>query len=520
VSIDLSLEITRGGVHVDVPELVQASRINYSTQYPGGLYADLTFLLPTDPRISAPVQVGDFVQVWCDMQLAWEGYISAVTNAASVGAVGWNVECVGTWAVRMMARRVAKPWADTRVSDDAWFVRPTPYSANDKTMEKRVTFERQDRLEIKPLDGKAWANGDFVRLVYTAPTGSLVKRLAGNYQFNPGGQSWEMRVITGAANGVLQYTALGSGAFDVTFVTPDQTLFFDLISRAGQTVPADNTILAHLDLLTVYTETGAIDPQQICIDCAQIAQISTDTAGIGALTDALGHYIALPAMTLADIVTEVAAYGSSANAGWAAQIGKSTSASDELPRLELQPIPDVTAGADYMLWIDRPNCGEGVAFRQDVSEVVNYYHIQHTGADGIPYHFSPQDDATLQDSASITAYGRRDSDVITLNTTNLTLLKRYAKTKLAQTAPLRWKSSGDIPVTGWLDAAAGGALPVALVTAGTRLQIMNYLDDMTGSGGLVMLVTGTRYDHESRTVSISTGVPDTLEAWINRELRG
>ena len=56
-------------------------------------------------------------------------------------------------------------------------------------------------------------------------------------------------------------------------------------------------------------------------------------------------------------------------------------------------------------------------------------------------------------------------------------------------------------------------IPACRVRAGMRIRILDYIDDLSGTG-LTMIITGTNYDAETEIVSITTGAMDDLASII------
>jgi hypothetical protein len=54
-------------------------------------------------------------------------------------------------------------------------------------------------------------------------------------------------------------------------------------------------------------------------------------------------------------------------------------------------------------------------------------------------------------------------------------------------------------------------VPAALLRAGNRLKVLNYLNDLSGAGtGLSWLISRVEYDHETRTAAVDVGIPDQI----------
>jgi hypothetical protein len=623
-----------------------------TTLYPGGRYGELSLFLPRRVENQIGLAVGDKLQVYSGLFIAWEGKIATMELSLAPGMEGWRIAALGYWGSPLMTHYLRKPWSDQRLDQSTWIWDETRSAA------EICDFDRRGRLYFAPKE-QAWSKGMSAAVHYAVPTGHPVKRITFNYDFsetavvNPdkvfffngtsyvdqadtydgdettadgitltttgyiyigkrdtdwfsllrfsigasandnaaalsaaywNGTTWSALSITDgtsaggaplAGSGDIAFTRpanwveaevnsttmywvrlatsanldavtvneiycgqvmawrLGmatqggtawsimadeAGTVDMTFDTPATALFFyfDNIFTSTQRAPGNGTVYGAISGLTVYTETGNINGFEIARDLnSYVTELSSDTSLIGALEMDLSPYVVDPALPLADILTEVTSYGDEYGSLWAAYVTHSEEGGDGKPRLCLEKQPSLDS-ADYFLRLTDKNVTVGLTFAQDANEVYNYYLIEYTDAGGIQRHVTPEDDATLKDSASIAVYGRRDYTVQPA-TSSLAVAKYYARNLLARTKSLHWKTAS-ITVAGYIRGQGGQHIPASRICAGHRLAIENFLADLNGDG-LTFLVVGTEYSGVTDTCTIIVGMPDTLAAWLARKLR-
>jgi hypothetical protein len=223
--------------------------------------------------------------------------------------------------------------------------------------------------------------------------------------------------------------------------------------------------------------------------------------------------------SLADILTKAAGYGDGATPpnAWGTYLLASDRATTPtgLPVLALKQFEVLTA-YDYGMRLDNPNLLAPVSLKWDYSQIANWCAVQYTDNSGKMAFVTPDDDATLKDTTSIASYGQRD---IVLNygqassTTALNLAKRYLN---------KWKNPQyvlDQPITvqGYILGSSNQAIPACRICAGKRLRILDYTDDISG-GGMSVYITGTHYDAETETCSISSGALGVVPGLSQLEL--
>lgn len=508
--------------------LENAGNIAFDRCYPGGQCVGMTFFVPRDITASWSVTNGQRVTAYNGLKMVWEGYITNIAPRLTADTMGMSVICEGAWSRYLQRRSTRKPWADTRMSEDIWQNPTTAAAANDKSLLQWVTIDRQNRIRFTPCSVRdasgnetGWAQNDYVRVVYTAPTGQTIKRITCNYDLQEAAQNWRLSIYdpTGAADIGSVVEVSGTGSKDETLATPRQTIWLYMSSRAAQTPPSDGTVYAEFSDITVYTETGSINAQEIAKDVrAIVTDLSVDETQIGALTLSLVPFVANGAEKYAEILTRAAGYGDASYNRWAGYVGLSENSSDGLPRLVLEQVPALT-DYDYSIRVDAPEIMDGLEFAQSLDDVWNWIAVRYQDANGRELYVTPDDDANLTDAASVAAYDRREA-WIDAPTTSLTTATNAGRRYLAQHKDPQWQASGQVVIMGQVYGKNRQPVPACEVQPGKRIRFENWLNDLSGTG-LTLLITGTAYDDEAQTVSLDFGLPDTQDVYtirLQREL--
>lgn len=510
-----------GSTEVQSAGLELGEQLTFSSGYPGGLYLDCGFFVPRDITSTWPVQLGQRVKVQNGFVTVWEGYITGIENRATTDGQGAQVTAMGAWGYYLMRRKWRKWWADTRSGEEAWKWTPTipdeTFLNIDRTTPRITLVPKSIRNAAGAEVG--WTNNQTLGIVYTSPTGETVKRITLDYDLQEGAQAWKGNVynVTGAADLLSRTTSNATPGTRVswdsgTIATPTQKLYIQLISQAGQTPPTDGTVYWDVANIVVYSETGAINGQEVAKDVrAHVVEFSADDTNIGALTYALVPFIS-NTDTLADILTNAANYGDASFNRWAAYCKSSDDSTDDKPLLALEQVPALT-DYDYAVRMDEVNTAD-LAFMQDVTEVRNWITIEYTDATNNQIIVTPDDDANLKDTASIALYGEAH-EWLSLQTTSLTNATNYARRFLAARKDPQWKASGNIPIVGSVRAKDGTPVPASQIVSGKRIKIENYLNDLSGNG-LTFLITGTSYDDASEVCTLSVGQPDNMDILLAR----
>jgi hypothetical protein len=277
-------------------------------------------------------------------------------------------------------------------------------------------------------------------------------------------------------------------------------------------------VYAQITNLVVYTETGDINVTEIAKDIvAMETDLSASVTEIGSNTYSLVPFV-MDGESYADALTRACSFGDGAGAAWAASIVESAKGADGLPVLRIAAQPVLT-GYDYAIRLDEGNVEPGVEFVQSIDGVVNWVGVKYRSIDGKTVYVNPLDDASLTDTASVTAWGLRhvQGGYIDVDTTSQAAAIAYGVRYLNQHKDPQWMASSGIAVKGWIRTSGGGVIPACRIRAGMLLRVENYLSDLAGAGtGLTLLISGTSYDAASEVNTLTVGVPDSMAVQIAR----
>lgn len=492
---------------VNAPELRYAEQVQYETYYPGGLYGGASFHLPRRVTRALSIRVGQRIKIYDGLRLAYEGILTGIGPVVDSDRQGVTVTCLGDWGAVMMMRGLRKPWADTRLDEGVWQESSTAYNGDDKSGWGIVTIDRLNRLRWTPT-AVAFGVNYYHRLTYSAPTGQTIKRITFNYGLAEAAQNWQFilfNVTSAAAEWSINTNTTGSA--DITLATPAASVFFQFLSGAVQTPPADGSIAAEISSVIVYTETGSINATEIAKDVAgYVSELSSDLSLIGSNTLSLVPFVA-EGETYADLLTRAAGYGDNSNNAWAVGIRGGDGSSDGKPRLFLEAQPALTDW-DYTIRLDEQQL-PAAQLEQDLTQMRNYIAVHYQDSQNRDVWVTPDDDATLKD----TTYPAQH-EWIDLSTTNDTLAKAYAKRYLAARKLPQWMCSDGLSIVGRVR-GKNGIVPASMIVAGKRLRVENYLDKVGGVDP-IFLITGTSYEDAGHTCTLSFGQPDTLGPLIAR----
>ncbi|MFA6271246.1 MAG: hypothetical protein WC657_08660, partial [Candidatus Paceibacterota bacterium] len=307
-----------------------ASGLQFSGGFPGGLYIDCSFYIPRTLAAYWDVRGAQRVVIRNGQKAIWEGKIDSLNSQAAGPEHGTLVQCTGYWGALMMRYAIRKRWADTRITEDVWKWQTAAAGA------EKCTVERQNRIRFTPK-AVAWTTGQSVYVTYTMPTGETVKRIKYAYALaeSAGANDWEIQLqrstdglsytsMTGAsgetyATGTTTVIeATGTGNIDVTLATPSRYVRFLFIARDDQTPAADGTIYGQFSAVTVYSETGTIDAEEVGYDLiGACSELSTSVVGVAGLSGetlpAIDILVFDDFTSLADIAMDVAGYGNTSD---------------------------------------------------------------------------------------------------------------------------------------------------------------------------------------------------------------
>jgi hypothetical protein len=315
-------------------------------------------------------------------------------------------------------------------------------------------------------------------------------------------------------------TATGTGSIDVTLATPSRYVVLHFHCRATQTPSGDGSIYGQYTNVTVYTETGSINAQEITKDVrALVSELNADENRIGALTLSLVPFITWGQESYADILMRAAGFGDGSFNSWAVRLLCSEAAGtpNGEPVLELAQYPALT-DFDYVVSKDEPNLVGGVEIVKDYAGVYNWIAVRYRDElDNRDVLLTPDDDANLKNTNSITDWGERHlPQPLDAGLTTATAAKNLARRFLSSKKDPQFRVAGPITVRGYIRTKDGVAVPSANIAAGKRIKLDNFLTDEVGvaGAGLTSIITHTRYEDTGETCAISAGVPDDLAVLI------
>lgn len=499
-----------GTTEINSGELTRIQGERHGTQYPAGLYTDASFFVPRNIVRSWQLAGAQRVAIYNGLNMVWEGRITNLGYQLEETSQGNLVTARGYWAEVLMRRGKGwgKPWADTAIGQDVW----SPDAADaGAAIRSRTNVDRTERIRITPRGD--WLNTEVYSLLYAMPAGVTIKRVTCmlNFVRSAPAQVWTARLwnITGAAAEWTYSTDQTALALDTTFATPATAMYLQLLCGANQTAPNTGANYMEVKDLVVYSETGAINATEIIKDvAAKDARLSTDLSLIASNTLTLVPFVATEEQSLADILDTVARFGDASYNPWACGLRASDQASDGKPILFYEQYPDLT-DYDYAVRIDDTNLVTPFNLSLDYDEIYNWITVAFRNAQGQAIKVTPDDDANLKDTASITAYGQSDY-LLNVDTTEATVATNLGRHILATHKDPIWRVDGGIGIVGSIRGKGQQVIPACEIQAGKRIKIENWLDDLSGTG-LTFLISTTNYDAEADTCSIGVGNVDRLE---------
>lgn len=478
----------------------------FSTIFPGGKFAVFSTRLPRNVKQVIPYHLWKKIKVYSNHKLVWEGTITDLTETRQGNIFYTEVSAVGPWGRIMEHLAKEKMWADNRLTGEVWKWVTTATGA------EKGNADQFNRLRLTPK-AEAWTSGENLASAYTMPTGETIKRVTLDYDMQEAAQAWELRLrdTVGAAD-IWSVTASGTGSRDDTLGTPRQLLALQLLARANQTPTSDGTYYGEVSNVMVYSETGNINIYEIAKDIIALltGYVSADTwLCDSALTYSLVPFITNGLEYYASILRRAAAFGNGSAGSIGFGLDSSARSSDGKPILFVQSYPSLTGTPDYKLSLSE---SPGASIRRDYDAVRNYISVEYIDELGRKPVLTPNDDASLTDSDSVTAYGRRYRN-LKLGQVSSTMAIEAGQRYLAQYKDPQFAVLGPLRAVGKIQGGAGGYVPASFVQAGKVLEIPDYLNPDTGKP-IQMVVTATEYEHDTQTVSLTVGVPDDLSVFL------
>ena len=523
---NLSVEVFSSGTTriVDpINDLRNIDGLRFSTGYPGGLYLDGSFKVHRDILKRWSIQGGYRVIIRNGLTVVYEGYVNDLTRVLEQDSEYIEVPLVGGWSKIMMSRRWRKHWANDNVDDRTW-VWQTAYSGHEL-----CGIDRTDRLRFTPK-AEQWDSGQIAAVKFSMPTGEVIRRIGYDYDMAEDSQNWVLE-FNDATNGQSTIVDSTSSDSDISYAPGTATNAIEIRFRAGaqQTPTSDGDCYAEVTNLVVFggeASTNNIDLTQVATDIVSqfsavlnsstdyidtITQTSFDTTYDGA-TQITGivPFVEDDFPTIADIIADMAGYGDDSFNAWGYGLYNSVvvASPDGKPVLFIEQQPALT-DYDYIVSYDEKNLAGALAIDENFDELYNWIVVEYVDANGWVQYVSPDNDANLKDTTSITDYGQRDH-VLSIGDATQTIAINYGRRFLAKHKDPQWKASQPITVVGYIRKKDGSQLPSSQIRAGKRLRIANYLNDLSGIG-LTLLITGTQYDDTTETCSISFG---RLDDWF------
>jgi hypothetical protein len=270
-----------------------------------------------------------------------------------------------------------------------------------------------------PKTGGIFSNNWYVAFQIKAPTGQAWKRIKYAYDLlENAGEAWEMLIwnnTAGAAEAGTSVTATGTGNHTVNLATPSQILEFRYYSRAAQTASTTaDTNHAIWSAITVQTETdGTITAAVVIADALALAtDLNTSTSFLTAPAVDIAPFVTDGHKSYADIITTALGYGGTSGANYYAQVLESDyliQGANGKPLLQVAAYPAVTSAYEHELSLADKNLVAPFEMDEDYSQIYNYIVVEYTDqVTGKPATVTPGDSATLTDTTSSAAYGRRD----------------------------------------------------------------------------------------------------------------
>lgn len=318
-------------------------------------------------------------------------------------------------------------------------------------------------------------------------------------------QSWNLVLYNVSTSGVIWSTnTKGSGSRDETLATPAGALYFYFSGGAKQVGVGNGTVYGKITNLVVYTETGSINLTEIAKDAVSVvADIHTTNWYVGSNTLSLVPFITDGYDRIGDILLKAAGYGDASYNPWACYLDHSERAPipDGKPPLVVEAQPLTSAGYDYTVRFAEldPSAGD-VSYETDYSAIVNWVIAQYQDSGtGAALYQTPDDDATLKDTTSITKYGQQEA-VVEVNTTDSAKAIQYGRRYLGQYKDPVVRMSSPIVIAGMVETSSGNSLPVSMVRAGKRLRISDFLGT-----DVVIFIASTEYQDGKVTIYAGDG---------------
>lgn len=508
-----------GAIPISDPDAIlsRVQDIRFSTGYPGGLYLTASFYIPLDVTRSNMIRHAQRCVIRNGAAAAWEGFVTEITYDIGQESQGIEVSALGYGSLLATRYKYDRP-IDRRFTApqvSIWAAIPDGLNTNEK-----CNFDNNNRLMFIPKF-EAWGNGEYAALQYSTNAGSNIKRAQFTYDMQEGAQAWELELRDRRNNTTLfSSTSSGSGTADFTFggASSSDLFEFRFYSRAAQT-PTSSSIYGKITNLAMMAEnaSGSTITTPSKIISAYATYASSPFSTCTTLIDQTNAYDMIPIGVVTDSLTESIfqfitriAQFSSGNTKWSVGVRESEAiagGSSPLIYYEAQPL---LTDYDYVVSLDEENLVGGFKIVASAlpDELVNVAYVRFKNSRG-------QEDWTYNpvDSSSQTKYLKR---IVSIDAgTGVNTIAggdAFGNTYLTGRSGLQYYVSGPIQIKGYLRHKAGDRVPAAMVRAGKRLKIENFIGDFgdVSGAGFTFLISQTEYNDASETISITLGRPDSL----------
>lgn len=513
---NLSVEVYSSGTTrlIDMSNDLDHSHVkvnSFATQYPGGLYSDANIFVPRDVVRSWLVNGGQRIVIRNGLSIVWEGDIDALPTTVDKEYQGIGLNCIGKWGTLLNRRTLDKRWSDQRLTEATWVVDTTAPGAN------IFVIDRYNRIRFSP-NNQSLPASTYAAVTYTAPTCQLIYYIGFNFSFQEQAKSLELRLRDTTASVTLaSIITSGSGTCAITPASPRNSFQFQFMADTAAASPLESgSYFGQITNIDLRCASGNIISASLVKDvAANCTGLNSDTSKIGTNNFGLTPFITDKPEALTSILNRIASYGDASYNAWACYVDNSETAQtpDGTPVLAFEQQPALT-DYDYAIRLDEENVQPPINIVRDFGDIVNWVTVRYRDAlNNRDVILTPNDDANLKDTASITAYGERHlRSPIDVGQASATTATNIARRYLAAWKDPKYYISGPIKVVGYIRAKSGQEVPSSQIRAGKRLKIENYLQDLSGTG-LTVLITGTNYSDYDESCSIMTGVPDNLSVF-------
>ena len=485
-------------------ELKLARGLQFDNQYPGGLYGACSFFIPRNHIDPWQVATGQRLAIFNGMTQVYEGYIIATNPVREAGDSSVGITCVGAWDYIGLRQYLNRRYVDNRLEDSVW-VWDTSGTAAEKS-----DINRETRIRITPK-AEAWTTGQYAECYYTCPTGETVKKLT--YTWTAAGANFKT-IWSDPTNGesIIVSGAGGPTAATYTPATDPSVIAFAYMATANLTPTSDGAYYGQVALLTVYATTHNTGDfadtmtkiaKDIVVEFAAV--INQDVTRIATPTNELllPGFITQDYEAIADILTRASDGGDDDHNRYAFYFlgSEEAVAPNGKPILALQAQPADTTHDYYINYGDANLLGIGLEW--SINETYNYIIVRYTDENGRSKYTTPDDDASLKDSASIAAYGQLET-VYDVGESTAARALSAGQSYLAANRNIKWLMTSPAQVCGFIYDGNRNKVPACQIRSGKHLKVTNFIGDKYDAL-LNFLISSVSYSDEGQTASISSG---------------